>query len=50
MRRMQNYEVSLPEGYEASFVIDAASRKTSMGLSQILCKHCRAVQNRAKII
>ena len=33
MRRMQNSEVSLPEGYEASFVIDAASRKTGILLN-----------------
>ena len=33
MRRIQNYEVSLPKGYEASFVIDAASRKTGILLN-----------------
>ncbi len=35
---------------EGSKIVDFTDLNTAVGLSQILCKHCRAVQNRAKII
>ena len=44
---------SVEESSNTVMKFSAATLSTSLaisGLSQILCKHCRAVQNRAKII